>query len=161
MGPHPDVGQVPIFTAERIGKHDARSGAVNVVGVTVVTGVLNGIGRHRNRPKLTGVNLGKCARGLPPAAPVKFCVGNKRSDFCVREAFCVLARPTFFPKMVDGAWPTAFGKRANADLRVQNVLPEGIDVVGIGHQRPQSNDCNWLKGTLLNPLARFAICCGQ
>ena len=57
MGPHPDVGHVSIFTAERIGKHDARSGAVNVVGFTVVTGVLNGIGRCQDRPKLTGVNL--------------------------------------------------------------------------------------------------------
>ena len=63
--------------------------------------------------------------------------------------------------MVNGSRPTAFGKRANANLQAENVLPEGIDVVGIGHQRPKSNHSNWLKGTLLNPLARFAICCGQ
>ena len=43
VGPHTDVGQVAVFTAQRIGEDHAGSGAVNVVGFAIVAGVLNGV----------------------------------------------------------------------------------------------------------------------
>ena len=69
----------------------------------------------------------------------------------------MLPGPPFFPEMMDGAWPSSLREGFDAHFCIQNVLPEGIDVVCVGHQCPQPNNGNRLEGTLLNPFARFAV----
>ena len=123
--------------------------------------MLDGIGRNGNRPQLARVDLWEGARRLAPSPPIKFCIGDKRSNFCIGVAFRVFAGAAFLPEVINRTGPPAIGQRANAYLSIEDVLPKGIDVMGIGHQGTQTNDGNGFERPLLNALTGFAVCCGQ
>ena len=72
--PHPKVRQVSVFTAQGVGKNHAGSRPVNVLGFTIIASMLDGIGRNRDRPQLTRVDLRESSRRLSPASPIKFCI---------------------------------------------------------------------------------------
>ncbi len=63
--------------------------------------------------------------------------------------------------MVNWPRPAPFRKRFDAHFGVEDVLPKGVDVVGIGHEGAQADDSNGLERPLVNSLAGFAVCCGQ
>ena len=157
MRPHTQIGQVPVFAAQRVGKDNTGSGSVDVVGFTVVACMLNGVSRDGHGPELTRVNLWKRAGRLSPTPPIKLRIADHRPDLGIGIALGMLARSAFFPKMVHRPGPAALGQGSNADLGVQDVLPEGIDVMRIRHQRPETNHRNRFKGPLVNSFARFAV----
>ena len=116
--------------------------------------MLDGIGRNRNRPQLARDDLWEGARRLAPSPPIKFCIGDKRSNFCVSVAFRVFAGAAFLPEVVNRAGPPAIGQRTNAYFGIEDVLPKGIDVTGIGHQGTQTNDGNGTRKLIPHAIAQ-------
>ena len=157
MRPYTQIGQVSVFAAQRVRKDNTGSGSVDVVGFTIVACMLNGVSRDGHGPELARVDLWKRAGRLPPTPPIKLGIADHRSNLGIGIPLGVGTRSAFFPKMIHRPGPAALGQGSNADLGVQDVLPKGIDVMCIGHQRPEANHRNRFKGTLVNSFARFAV----
>ena len=161
VGPHSEVGEVAIFTTQGVGKNHAGPCSVNILGFAVITGMLDGIGRNRDRPQLAWINLWKRSWRLPPPAPIKFCFGDERSNLGIGIPLRMISRTAFFPKMVEWSRPATIRQGPDTHFRVEDVLPKGFDIGCVRHQCPKTNDGNGLKGPLVDSFARFAVFCGQ
>ena len=159
--PNTEVGEVAVFTAQSVGKNDTCAGSVDVLDLCIVTSMLDGSSRDRDRPELTRIDLWQRSRRLSPSSPIELCIGDQSANFRIRIPLSMVSWATVLPEMVNRSGPPSLRQRPNADLGFENVLPESVNILGIGHQRPQTDDGDGLKRALFDALAGFSILCGQ
>ena len=161
LGPHSNVGEVAVLTTKCVSEDDASFRSVQVLPFRPVTRVRKSISRYRDSPQLTRVDLRQRTGGLAPSLPVELITGNQSTDFGVCLAFGVLTGPTFLPKVINRSGPSPFRQWCDAHFGIEDVLPEGLNGICIGHHGPEANHSNGLKRTLVQSFAWFSVVRGQ